>query len=114
MTVVVLVLVDLLRQLVLLLLQRSPVGFGEMAVVHRLHIPLFLVQLRFLFLQAGSLIGSQRTVADTISNAVLLFFFTFLTLPASLGPSLNRCSGCRRSSRSACARRGARSLPAGG
>ena len=98
---IVLVLVNLLGQLVLLLLQGCAVGLGQMPIVHRLHVTLFLVQVMFLLLQTASFVGSQRTVGYTICDAVLLVFFALLNPLASLGPVLSSsasrtASGCRR------------------
>jgi hypothetical protein len=72
---IVLVLVNLLGKLVLLLLQSSAVRLGEMAVIHGLHITLFLVQFGLLLLQVRGLSGRQLATVDAIGDAILLIFF---------------------------------------
>jgi hypothetical protein len=55
---VVLVFINLVRELVLLLMQRGAVGGGQMAVVQLAHVMLLLVKFGFFFLQMPCLSGS--------------------------------------------------------
>src|SRR5580704_574518 len=93
---IMLVLVNLVGQLVLLLVQGSAVGLGQVAVVHRLHITLFLVQLRFLLLQAASFAGSELSIGDAVGNTALLNIFALLNPTGDLR-ARGRSGGRRRS-----------------
>src|SRR5579864_2323585 len=75
---VVLVPINLLRQLILLLVQRGLVGGRELAVVQFAHVALFLVQAGFLPLQIGSFTGGKLAALHAIGDAVLLILFAVL------------------------------------
>jgi hypothetical protein len=69
---VVLVVVDFLRQLVLLLMERVLVSRAQVAAVCGAHLLLFFGQVRFLVFQFAGFIGSQPPVLDAIRDAALL------------------------------------------
>ena len=75
-----LVLVDALADPVLLTIDPFLLGPGQMAVVLR-HVRLFtILHTGLAILQVSGLLRSQRTVLNTIANALLLVFFTSVHL----------------------------------
>src|SRR5271167_33662 len=75
---VVLVLINLFRELILLLIQGGLVGPGQFAVVQFAHVALFLVHGRFFLLQVRGLAGSQFAALHAVGDAVLLVLFAVL------------------------------------
>ena len=75
---VVLVGVNLLRQMVLLLIQRGAVGRGEMSIVELAHVMLFVIYSGFLLFKIVSLAGGELAAFYAIANAVLLVFLALI------------------------------------
>ena len=69
---VVLVVVDLVRQVILLIVQLGAVGGGQMAVVFRAHRVLFLVDARFLGFQVLRFTSGELVAVNSLRDAVLL------------------------------------------
>src|ERR1700746_779456 len=75
---VVLVLINLLRQLILLLVDHGTIGTGEFAAVLAAHQLLFFVQVRFFALEIRGFTGCQLSAGDAIGNSVLLIFLALV------------------------------------
>src|SRR5262249_56210213 len=71
---VVLVLVNLLRQLILLLVDHGPIRAREFAAVLAAHQLLFFVQVRFFALEIRGFTSRQLSARDAVGDAVLLLF----------------------------------------
>lgn len=74
-TLVVLVLVDLLRHLVLLLIEGLAILLGQLAVIHLAHVALFLVQRMFFLLQVAGFVLRELAALHALMNPILLIFF---------------------------------------
>src|SRR5581483_2163335 len=92
---VVLLVVDLLRQLGLLRINLGAIGSGQMTIICLAHVVFFAVDLRFFMFQPRRFFRGERTVLDSLSDAILLVVFA----PTDAGVLLRRLghrSGLRK------------------
>jgi hypothetical protein len=74
---IVFVLVNLIRQMILLMVQLHAVRSGQMAILFRAHRRFFFVQRRFLGFQILRLTRSERATLDSVNDSILLVFLAF-------------------------------------
>src|SRR5271165_4444946 len=75
---VMLVLINLVRQLVLLLVQGGLVCSSQLAVVERAHVLFFVVQVGLFLFEVGGLASRKFAALYAVGNAVLLVFFALV------------------------------------
>ena len=73
-----LVLINLFRELVLLLVENLAIGAGQFAVVLTAHQLFFFVEIRFFLLEIGGFSGGQLAAGHAVRDAVLLVFFALV------------------------------------